>query len=139
MQVHHPTALPLQILICPVSNWVPHRSNKRFAILEGRYVLQTPMSATVPPWPRPLLQAISRAQPKKRRAGRNGPIRWAITPPFFVQNSPNLREMSAMQLSSGMPVVTFFTQIFLIQKHQRSRRHKDPAVFKRHTSRGRES
>ena len=38
-----------QILICPVPNWVPHRSNTRFATLDGRHALQTPMWATVPP------------------------------------------------------------------------------------------
>ena len=34
---------------------------------------------------------LSRAQRKSRRAGQIGPIRWAITLPFFVPNSPNLR------------------------------------------------
>ena len=38
-----------QILICPVPNWVPHRSNTRFVTLDGRHALQTPMWATVPP------------------------------------------------------------------------------------------
>ena len=38
-----------QILIYPVPNWVPHRSNTRFATLNGSHALQTPMWATVPP------------------------------------------------------------------------------------------
>ena len=38
-----------QILICPVPNWLPHRSNARFATLDGRHALQTPMWAKVPP------------------------------------------------------------------------------------------
>ena len=35
-----------QILICPVPNWLPHRSNTRFATLDGRHALQTPIWAT---------------------------------------------------------------------------------------------
>ena len=38
-----------QIMICPVPNWLPHRSNARFATLDGRHALQTPMWAKVPP------------------------------------------------------------------------------------------
>ena len=135
MQVHHPTTLPPQILICPVSNWVPHRSNKRCAILVGTHALQTPMSATVPPWSCPPLQALSRAQAKKRRATRNCPIRWAITLPFFVQNSPNLQEKLAMQLSSCLQIFSYLPQILPVQKHQRSRRDLDPWVSKLPASR----
>ena len=38
-----------QVLICPVQNWVPHRSNTGFATLDGRHALQTPVWAKVPP------------------------------------------------------------------------------------------
>ena len=43
-----------QVLICPVPNWVPHQTNTRFATLDGRHALQTPMSATLPPTAPPL-------------------------------------------------------------------------------------
>ena len=48
-----------QVLICPVPNWVPHQTNTRFATLDGRHALQTPMSATLPPWSCPPLQPLS--------------------------------------------------------------------------------
>ena len=54
-----------QILICPVPNWLPHRSNARFATLDGRHALQTPMWATVPPTAPPPVQS-----PTEKQAGR---------------------------------------------------------------------
>ena len=60
-----------QILICPVPNWLPHRSNTRFATLDGRHALQTPMWATVPPTAPPPVQS-----PTEKQAGRTN---WSDT------------------------------------------------------------
>ena len=70
--------------------------------------LQCPLSGSLPP-----LKALSRAQGRRRRSGRKGPIRWAITPPFFMQNSQKLGQMSAIQLSSWIPISIYFPKILL--------------------------
>ena len=61
-----------QILICPVPNWVPHRSNTRFATLDGRHALQTPMWATVPPTAPPPCP-----EPKGKAGGPDKMVRYA--------------------------------------------------------------
>ena len=132
--IHNP-----KMWILAVRNWVPHRSNTGFVILDSRHAFQIPRSSTVPPRPRPLINALSRAQRKRKRASRYGPLRWGITRPICVQNSPNVREMSAMLMSSSMPIFSYFPKIPLFQKHQRSRRDMDPLVFKLPASRGRDT
>ena len=90
-----------------------------------------------PPLPRPPQRPCPERNPTSRWAGRNGPIRWAITLPFFLQNSPNSQEMSAVQSSSFMAIFTIFPQILLVQNHQRLRRNMDNAILKLLASRGR--
>ena len=115
-----------QILICPFQNWVSHPSKTRLTSLNSTQCQ-----------PRLPLQAQPIAQLKRRGAVRNNPIRWAITLPFFLQNSPNSQEMSSMQSSSCMTIFTIFPQILLVQNHQRLRRDMDTAVLKLPASRGR--
>ena len=98
-----------------------------------------PCRLQCPPRPRPPERPCPERNQNSRRAGRNGPIRRAITLPFFLQNSPNSQEMSAMQSSSRMPIFSFLPQILRVQKHQPSRRDMDPAVFKLPASRGRDT
>ena len=52
-----------------------------------------------------------------------------------MQNSPYLREMSVIQLSSCISIFMYSPKNLLVQNHQHSRRDMDPTVFKLRQSR----